>query len=294
MSLENEEIVKNHRTISKIIQNYKNLETSIVNQLLLETPAHQPTTGSYREHVWKALFEQVIPRKFCIDQGVFILDSEGNISAEVDLAIYDEQYTPYIFNYGKMKFIPIEAAAVVIQCKSNRLRKKELEPWVTSIKALRTSPSSVTRTAMDLMFTSPKTQSSTRPIRILCTTKKDNISDSIASMFDLTISIDKNLTLRKTMPNESEPFDFWYKTLNHFEVKDVASYNNQEAALNKKISNLKLTGSTNKEHVFLTLIFQLNQLLMLINNPMPFPHAAYKGMFAKHLEHMEKEGAAKS
>lgn len=60
----------------------------------------------------------VIPKKYCIEQGVFIIDSYGKISNEVDLAVFDEMYTPYIFNYEEIKFIPIEAVAAVIQCKS--------------------------------------------------------------------------------------------------------------------------------------------------------------------------------
>lgn len=108
-------------SISKMVENYRNMEKSIVAQLLLETPAHHPTTGAYRENVRKSLFEMVVPRKFCIEQNVFIIDSFGYISKEVDLAIFDETYTPYIFNYGKIKFIPIEAVAVVVQCKSDTI-----------------------------------------------------------------------------------------------------------------------------------------------------------------------------
>lgn len=108
--------------ISKIRSNYVSLEKSIVDQLSLEVTKHQLTTGTYRETVWKSLFDMIIPRKFCIEQGVFIIDSKGKISDEVDLVIFDEMYTPYIFNYGKIKFIPIEAVAVVVQCKSKNLR----------------------------------------------------------------------------------------------------------------------------------------------------------------------------
>ena len=83
-----------------IAKNYKDIETSIVNQLLLEVPNHYPTEGSYREAVWESLFKMVVPRKYCIEQGVFIIDAFGHKSREVDLAIFDELYTPYIFNYG--------------------------------------------------------------------------------------------------------------------------------------------------------------------------------------------------
>ena len=101
-------------TIKKIAKNYNQLEQSLVNQLRLELSKHNLTIGTYRERVWQSLFEMIIPKKYCIDQSVFIIDSYGNISREVDLAVYDEVYTPYIFNYGEIKFIPIEAVAVVV------------------------------------------------------------------------------------------------------------------------------------------------------------------------------------
>ena len=46
-----EKMLKN--TIRKIERNYRDLEASLVNQLNLETPNQQYTTGTYREIVWK-------------------------------------------------------------------------------------------------------------------------------------------------------------------------------------------------------------------------------------------------
>jgi hypothetical protein len=48
-------------TIQKIVKNYQCLEQSLVQQLQLEVHGHHPTTGTYREEVWKSLFEQIIP-----------------------------------------------------------------------------------------------------------------------------------------------------------------------------------------------------------------------------------------
>ena len=111
--------------IEKIAKNYNQLEQSLVNQLRLELSKQNVTIGTYRERIWKSLFEMIIPKKYCIEQSVFIIDSYGNISREVDLAVYDEMYTPYIFNYEEIKFIPIEAVAVVVQCKSKIESKGE-------------------------------------------------------------------------------------------------------------------------------------------------------------------------
>ena len=72
----------------------------------------------------------------------------------MDLAVYDEMYTPYIFNYGEIKFIPIEAVAVVVQCKSgvnDTATTENVIEWVNTVKALKTSMDSVTRNITDLV-----------------------------------------------------------------------------------------------------------------------------------------------
>lgn len=292
------------KTLKKIARNYKDREKSLVNQLNMETPNHQLTTGTYRETVWKSLFEQIIPRKFCIDQGVFIMDSHQNISAEVDLAIFDEQYTPYIFNYGKIKFIPIEAVAVVIQCKGKSLDKENLSDWVGSIKELKTSLNSVARVMTGLVdnelekayknFVDPgnkfpdrqrKAQTATRPVIILCSTKPE-VPKDIASIFDITLNI-KNGTLQKSLSGESKSYDDWYRELNHYGLErfaeDKVKYEdlikNDIPLTDKSLTSLKVCGKNGEENVIMSLIFQLNQMLMLINNPMLFPHVAYAEMF---------------
>lgn len=279
-------------TIQKIIENYSHLEESLANQLDLQVPNHQLTTGTFRESVWKSLFEQIIPRKFCIDQGVFIIDSYGRISLEVDLAIFDEQYTPYIFNYGKIKFIPIEAVAVVIQCKSKNLDHENLEKWVQSIEVLQTSLSSVVRIMTGLVDNSlgegsKKSQTSTRPIRILCSTAK---AEKIPSLFDISLYIEDK-KLKKIMPQEGESYEHWYKDLNHYKLeryeKDYRDIvNRSKEPVDKSLEILKISGKDGQENVILSLIFQLNQMLMLINNPILFPHEAYAKLFQEHLARM--------
>lgn len=299
-------------SISKIVENYKNMEKSIVTQLSLETPEHQPTTGSYREGVWRSLFEMVVPRKFCVDQNVFIIDSFGSISKEVDLAIFDEMYTPYIFNYGKIKFIPIEAVAVVVQCKSKTLKTLDLKKWTKRIDSLKTSLNSVLRVMTDLLDNGvqglPKTQTATRPIRILCSTTQGNVCKSIASLFDIILSIEGDY-LKKTLCHELDNYYDWYETLNHYGLKrydeskvyKALRKGTQEKRINEdmeefiKERNLKQleVKNTGGENVIMSLTFQLNQLLMLLNNPIQFPHQAYVDMF-NNLAVTPEKGAEKS
>ena len=73
------------------------------------------TIGHYWEKIWSEMFKRIISPKFVIEQSVFLIDSKGNVSNGVDLAIFDEMYTPYIFRYYDLKFIPLEAMAVVVE-----------------------------------------------------------------------------------------------------------------------------------------------------------------------------------
>lgn len=311
-------------TIRKIASNYQDLEKSLVNQLQLETPNHQYTTGSYRETVWKELFERVIPKKYCIEQGVFIIDSYGKISREVDLAVFDEMYTPYIFNYGKIKFIPIEAVSVVIQCKSQIRGKAEqgierqnvdkkkrksmyenLKDWVSSIDRLKTSLDSVLRTITELIDNGDDThslhggmdnlaQTSTRPVKILCATAIcDPVKKELEKDFDILLYI-KNKRLVKVIKDDEINFIKWYEVLNHFghdrystdeksyrekRKKKEETIRSQKTLEKRKLTDLQVTNSKDEENIIMSLTFQLNQLLMLINNPMQFPHRAYAKRF---------------
>ena len=66
--------------IIDIINNYRQNEKTIINQLYFSVKNHGPTIGGFRETIWREMFQQIIPKKFVIEQSVFILDSEGQVS----------------------------------------------------------------------------------------------------------------------------------------------------------------------------------------------------------------------
>lgn len=281
-------------TIGKIWNNYKRIERSIAEQLFLEFSNHNPTTGSYREDVWRSLFRQIVPYKFAIEKGVFIIDSEGKISKEVDLAIFDEQYTPYIFNYGNVRFIPIEAVAVVVQCKSNNIDNNILRQWKDSITKLQTNTQSITRiftgvvngfldlNKSEIPDKAKVTQTATRPIRILChlNDRENRRTKPESGLFDILIcanSKDKDSSDPKLEVSfdDNNNLGRWYESLNHNNV-NLHKYKKEYLSDDTLVDKYEVEGNS-----ILSLIFQLNQLLMLINNPMLFPHQAYAEMFNK-------------
>jgi len=283
-----------NKKIFDIINNYESEERILLTKLHKEE-GHPGIKGSYKEGVWQEFFERIIPKKFSIKRNVFIMDATSKISDEVDLAIFDETYTPYILKDKEYQYIPIEAVAAVVQCKSSDLRGTE--EWSKSIEILRTSDGAIAR-VQGMVVTGlekegrPQTQTSTRPIKILCHTscRKSGVDD-----FDLTIdAYGQKLTVYENPVFEN--LSCWYDELNHYKT-------NEDDELKKvKISdgnNLKESylddykiEIMNREITIISLIFKLNQLLMLINNPLFFPHRAYVNMFEKGLEKLiEKEGS---
>jgi len=281
-------------TIEKIIENYIVMEKVIVSELKYGVK-HNLTTGYFRETVWKRMFESIVPRKFAIDQSVFIIDSYGQVSKEVDLAIFDEQYTPYIFKYGNIKYIPIEAVAVVVQCKSTNTDTNSLDNWVKSIESLNTSNKSIVRTMPGLQvgWKSDKTpsQTATRPIKILCHTNAGDYNSSHDALFDFIIQVSEEAEkLVVRVPKEKDSLLNWCDDLNHAQ-DPKQNDNSEQPEETSDLPNLECyrikCNEKNEELSLLSLTFQLNQLLMLINNPMFFPHIAYVEMFIKNFKEMK-------
>ncbi|MCL1990462.1 MAG: hypothetical protein FWG67_06175 [Defluviitaleaceae bacterium] len=275
------------RLISNIANNYQNLERSIVDQLYMAHDLHPTTAGSAREDIWCRMFEQIVPKKFVIESSVFIIDSNfyddsdkdlTGVSNEVDLAIIDEMYTPYIFRYGKLKFVPIEAVAAVVECKSTGSKKEDLEAWIDRIDDLKTDGRGIARTALNFPEL-PPTQKKTKPLKIFC-----GLSGTTAN-FDFKIiakKTDVKSYLQIKSKNQDWTLEQWHKYLNspgneaglsHIPVVDLSKYKLQNYVVKKDDEEISL----------LTFNFQLNQLLMIINNPILFPHRAYVKMFNEGL-----------
>lgn len=306
--------------IQNIIDNYKQLEQSIVSQLKLCNDLHPGTTGSSREDVWLQLFEMIVPKKFVIEHSIFIIDSCRHVSKEVDLAIIDNNYTPYIFQFGRLKYVPIEAVAAVVECKSTSIKFQEentetgkveagMTAWCNSIEQLRTSRESIARMATGTVVNGntytantplegipSSTQTSTRPIRIFCgyNTKLSDESEKskkICEFFDFVLLaeegdkkkiniITSNLKSADIIASNTKEATLkdWYKELDHYKHKDKKKIIENEKLEEFALSQFRVQ-QEGEDISLLSFNFQLNQLLMLINNPMLFPHLGYVKMF---------------
>lgn len=263
-------------------------------QLAALQSSHGGISGSARETMWADLLREVLPQKFSLVQNVILIDSEGNVSHEVDVAAIDEQYTPYVFRCGQVKFVPIEAVVLVMECKSSSAGNAKLKEWSESISNLRPSAHGIARMVSGYCIgLTNQTQQATRPIRVFAALHGKG--ESLDDHFDIFISAGKE-GLSVKIPNEGKKLAWWAHVLNN--NVDSASADAKPMKLDRldkewdssvsvrweknggqyvctsTLADLKVDGNE-----LLSLNLQLNQLLMLMNNPMLFPHFAYAKLF---------------
>ena len=77
---------------------------------------HASTCGAASEAHWLRLFESHLPERYRASSA-FIVDSDGNRSRQIDIAIYDRFYSPLIFPYESGYLIPAESVYAVVEVK---------------------------------------------------------------------------------------------------------------------------------------------------------------------------------
>lgn len=121
-------------------------------------------------------------------------------------------------------------------------------------------------------------------------------------IFDIMLSVDKaGKRISKCIPKEKQGLIEWNDSLNHSlahipegEEQEKRKKRKKEFSSERKeiLQDLRVgqAGDGSDENVIFSLIFQLNQLLMVINNPMLFPHRAYAKKFSEILKksHQDK------
>ena len=55
--------------------------------------SHPGTKGDSSEEGWIEWLRTYLPKRYCVDKA-FIIDCENNISDQIDIVIYDQQYCP--------------------------------------------------------------------------------------------------------------------------------------------------------------------------------------------------------
>lgn len=86
---------------------------------------HPVAKGDASELEWIEMLSAYLPKRYCVDKA-FIIDCEGNLSEQIDIVIYDRQYSPFILKQNGATYVPAESVYAVTEVKST-LNKAVIE-----------------------------------------------------------------------------------------------------------------------------------------------------------------------
>lgn len=82
------------------------------------TLAHSGTKGNASENVWRQLLQTYLPQRYQCETA-HVVDSLGSFSEQIDVVVFDRQYSPFIFRYEEQKVIPAESVYAVFEAKQS-------------------------------------------------------------------------------------------------------------------------------------------------------------------------------
>ena len=96
---------------------------------------HSATKGEGSECAWIKLFEDYLPKRYCIASGI-VVDSTGATSDQIDCLIFDGQFTPKIIPQDRILHIPVEAVYAAFEVKQN-INKEHLKYAAKKVQSVR-------------------------------------------------------------------------------------------------------------------------------------------------------------
>jgi hypothetical protein len=80
--------------------------------------AHPGTKGDASEGVWLELLDIYLPKRYQATKG-HVVDSNGKFSEQIDVLVFDRQYSPFIFRFQGQTIIPAESVYAAFEAKQS-------------------------------------------------------------------------------------------------------------------------------------------------------------------------------
>lgn len=80
--------------------------------------SHLGSMGDASEERWMNFLRTYLPDRYEVDKAI-VIDALGNVSDQIDVVIYDNLYTPFIFNKDGFKYVPAESVYAVFEVKQD-------------------------------------------------------------------------------------------------------------------------------------------------------------------------------
>ncbi len=99
--------------------------------------AHPGTKGDASEGVWLELLQTYLPKRYQAEKA-HVVDSKGDFSDQIDVLIFDRQYSPFIFQFKGQIIVPAESVYAVFEAKQtiNAGQVEYAQGKVASVRSL--------------------------------------------------------------------------------------------------------------------------------------------------------------
>jgi len=105
--------------------------------IVRKTFAHPGTKGDASEVVWIELLKLYLPQRYATAKA-HVVDSNGVFSDQIDVLVFDRQYSPFIFQYQGETIVPAESVYAAFEAKqtANAEHVKYAQAKVASVRRL--------------------------------------------------------------------------------------------------------------------------------------------------------------
>ncbi len=83
-----------------------------------DTIDHPGSKGDASEGVWLKLLQTYLPQRYQAESA-HVVDSNGVFSEQIDVVVFDRQYSPFIFKYEGQTIVPAESVYAVFEAKQS-------------------------------------------------------------------------------------------------------------------------------------------------------------------------------
>lgn len=83
-----------------------------------KTLGHPVSKGDASQKVWLDLLDTYLPKRYQA-KSAYVVDSNGHFSEQIDVVVFDRQYSPFIFQYEGETVIPSESVYAVFEAKQS-------------------------------------------------------------------------------------------------------------------------------------------------------------------------------
>lgn len=97
---------------------FEGLQNQMISQLNTNRDfiTHPGSKGDSLENAWIEWLQKYLPNRYSVDKAI-VIDYDGNTSHQIDIVIYDNWFTPFIFSQNGFHYIPAEGVYAIFEVK---------------------------------------------------------------------------------------------------------------------------------------------------------------------------------